>query len=110
MKTHNGLLVLGVTLGTLLIAGCNKPTEMPGTQSSAIEGTHISDSDVNQAVRSALVQDETLKGFSITAVTTNGDVQLAGVVDNQGQIDYADKLVSNIDGVHTIHNHLTIKI
>lgn len=109
MKTHHGLLVLGITLVTMLIAGCNKPTEMPGTQPSATEGAHINDSDVNVAVRSALVQDEILKGFRITAETAKGDVKLTGVVDNQGQIDYADELVRNIDGVHTIHNHLSIK-
>ena len=109
MKAHNGLLVLGMTLGTLLFAGCNKPAEMPGTQPSATEGTHINDSEVNQAVRSVLVTDETLKGLSITAVTTNGDVKITGVVDNQGQIDYANKLVRSIDGVHSIHNHLSIK-
>ncbi len=109
MKTHNGLLVLGMTLGTLLVAGCNKPAETPGTQTSTTEGTHINDSEVNQAVRSALVMDETLKGLSITAVTANGDVKLTGVVDNQDQIDYSDKLVRGIDGVHSIHNHLSIK-
>jgi hyperosmotically inducible protein len=93
----------------MLITGCNKPIEISSTQPSAIEATHIIDSDINLAVRSALVQDETLKGFSITVVTTNGDVNLTGVVDNQSQIDYADKLVRNINGVHAIHDNLIIK-
>jgi hyperosmotically inducible periplasmic protein len=109
MKSHIGLLFLGTALATLLIAGCNKPPETSNTQPSATVENHINDSDVNQAVRSALVMDEALKGFRITAVTTNGDVNLTGVVDNQGQSDYADKLVRGIEGVHTIHNHLSIK-
>jgi hyperosmotically inducible protein len=109
MKTHTGLLLLGTTLVTIFIAGCNKPPEMPSTQPNATTGTHINDSDVNRGVRSALVQDEILKGFGITVETINGDVNLTGVVDNQGQSDYADKLVRGVDGVHTIHNHLSIK-
>ncbi|BBP02468.1 BON domain-containing protein [Sulfuriferula nivalis] len=109
MKTHKGLLIVGTALATMLIAGCNKPTEMPSTQQGATEAAHINDSGVDQGVRSALVQDDILKGFRITAVTTNGDVMLTGVVDDQSQIDYADKLVRSVDGVHTIHNHLEIK-
>jgi hyperosmotically inducible protein len=109
MKTHTGLLLLSTTLVTMFIAGCNRPPEIPSTHPNATAGIHISDSDVNQGVRSALVQDEILKGFGIAVETINGDVNLTGVVDNQGQSDYADKLVRGVDGVHTIHNHLSIK-
>jgi osmotically-inducible protein OsmY len=109
MKIQIGLLFLGTTLATMLVAGCNKPTEISGTQPSTTVETHINDSDVNLSVRSALAQDEILKGFGITVETTNGDVKLTGVVDNQGQFDYADKLVRGIEGVHATHNHLTIK-
>lgn len=109
MKTHTGLLILGTTLVTAFVAGCNKTPEIPGTQPNATVGTHIDDSGVNRGVRSALVQDEILKGFGITVETIKGDVNLTGVVDNQAQSDHADKLVRGVDGVHTIHNHLSVK-
>src|SRR5512139_4239412 len=109
MKTQTGLLLLGTTLVTIFIAGCNKPAEIPSTQPNATVGTHINDGDVNHGVRSALAQDEILKGFGITVETIKGDVNLTGVVDNQAQSDYADKLVRGVDGVHTIHNHLSVR-
>lgn len=109
MKTHTGLLLLGTALVTIFIAGCNKPPQISSTQPNATAGTHVNDSDVNQSVRSALIQDGILKGFGITVETIKGDVNLTGAVDNQGQSDYADKLARSIDGVHTIHNHLSIK-
>lgn len=107
MKTHTGLLILGTTLVTIFVAGCNKPAEVP--QPNATVGTHIDDSGVSRGVRSALAQDEILKGFGITVETIKGDVNLTGVVDNQAQSDHADKLVRGVDGVHTIHNHLSVK-
>ena len=109
MKTNIALFFCAAVLALPLIAGCNKPAEISGTQASTAETPHLSDSEVNQAVRSVLLQDKNLMGFGITAVTTKGDVLLKGEVDNQRQIDYADQLVLGIAGVHTIHNHLSIK-
>lgn len=107
MKTRTGLLLLGTTLVTIFVAGCNKPAET--TQPNATVGTHIGDSGVSRGVRSALAQDEILKDFGITVETIKGDVNLTGVVDNPAQSDHADKLVRGVDGVHTVHNHLTVK-
>jgi osmotically-inducible protein OsmY len=32
-----------------------------------------------------------------------------GFVDSQSQVAYVDKLVRNVEGVHTIHSELSIK-
>jgi hyperosmotically inducible protein len=121
MKTRLGLLLSASTLAgvlTLLIAGCNKPQELAGTPPpSAALGTaatktvgdNVSDIDVTTKVKTALLGDEILKGFDIAVVTRNGDVRVNGIVDTQSQIDHADKLVRGIEGVHSIHDELSIK-
>jgi hyperosmotically inducible protein len=109
VKTYTALFLLGTSLAAISIAGCDRPAERLRTQPNAIAGVHIDDSEVNQRVRLAFVQDEILNDFAITVETINGDVKLTGVVDNPGQSDYADKLVRRIEGAHTIHNHLTTK-
>jgi hyperosmotically inducible protein len=98
----------------MLITGCNKPTETTGKPTSIAPEAHtattsINDSEVTSRVKSALVQDDILKTFEITVATLKGDVRITGIVNNQAQIDHADKLLHSIEGVHTIHDELTIK-
>mgnify|MGYP003594514323 CR=1 FL=1 len=70
---------------------------------------NVSDTDVTEHVKTALLQDEALKGFSIEVVTRKGDVRLIGVLDTQAQIDTAIKIARASEGAHTIHDELTIK-
>jgi hyperosmotically inducible protein len=121
MRTRPGLLLLASTLAgilTLLIAGCNKQQELTGTPppsttlgtaATKTVGDNVSDIDVTTKVKAALLGDEILKGFDIAVVTLNGDVRVTGIVDTQSQIDHADKLVRGIEGVHSIHDELSIK-
>jgi hyperosmotically inducible protein len=113
MKKNGGLLLLGTTfLGalTLLVSGCNKPEVAAGTKSpSAAVATEVSDIDVTTKVKTALLGDANLKSFDIAVVTLKGDVRLTGLVDNQSQIDDAKKVARGVDGVHSIHDELTIK-
>jgi osmotically-inducible protein OsmY len=64
---------------------------------------------VTTKVKTALHSDELVKSFDIAVVTLKGDVRLTGAVDNQVQLDHIDKLVRSIEGVHSIHDELTIK-
>ncbi len=117
MKTRTRLLLLATTMAgiVLLNTGCNKPQQsadsLPSNPASGAHNvpTHINDSDVTSRVKSALLQDDSLKNSAITVVTLKGDVRLTGAVENQSQIDYVDKLVRSIEGVHTIHDELSIK-
>lgn len=115
MKTFPKLFLLSATLvGITTIVGCDKSPETTSAQTSALVGSHSgstsdNDSEVTLRVKSALAQDEILKKFEITVSTLKGDVRITGVVDNQAQIDHADKLLHSIEGVHSIHDELTIK-
>ena len=97
----------------ICLAGCDKPvptaatTPTPAPVSSATSET--ADGDVTSNVKTALMRDTGFKGEDISVVTLKGDVRLTGVLDNQSQIDSAIKIARATEGVHSIHDELTIK-
>jgi osmotically-inducible protein OsmY len=112
MKSPVELLRLGAAITTLaiLLGGCSKPPESVVTTPPASNpGNNTADGDVTSNVKTALLQDATLKGFDINVVTLKGDVRLIGVLDGQSQIDAAVRIARGADGVHSIHDELTIR-
>jgi hyperosmotically inducible protein len=92
------------------VSGCSKsPQASSAMPASAPSSLNVSDRDVTEHVKTALQQNDTLKGFDITVITLKGDVRLIGTLGNQTQIDEALKIARNADGAHTIHDELTIK-
>lgn len=111
MNKRSGFLLFAAAMAaTMVVGGCSKSPEATATMpaSSGVVG-NISDIDVTQHVKTALHQNESLKGFDITVVTVKGDVRLIGVLDSQAQIDEAISIARASDGAHTIHDELTIK-
>jgi hypothetical protein len=104
----------GIAVLTLaLVAGCGRSPEagnaaLPSVR-SAPDVINVTDADVTIKVKTALQQDAALSGFDIGVITLKGDVRLTGLVDNQGQIDSALKLARAADGVHSLHNELSLK-
>lgn len=108
MKKWNGSLNLSATLAILLLmlSGCDNSESAVDVTNGAFE---IKDSDVTGRVQMALLADERLAGLELTVLTRKGDVLLMGVVDNQNYINDVNTLVRDIEGVHTIHNHLSVQ-
>ena len=104
------VLSAAVVAVTLVTVGCSKAPESTATlpANSAIDA-NVSDIEVTEHVKTALHQNEALKGTDITVVTLKGDVRLTGAVDNQAQKDEALKVARAADGIHAIHDELTIK-
>jgi osmotically-inducible protein OsmY len=102
---------VAVAASSLLLAGgCNKPPEPVVTQASGLPNSHeASDVDVTTRVKTALLQDATLKSFDIAVVTVKGDVRLTGQVDKQSQIDRALAIARGTEGVHSLHDEITVK-
>ena len=108
MDNSVGLKLLTVALAaTLMLSSCDKTPEKSPPAMTVVG--NVADADVTENVKAALHKDELTKGFYITVVTLNGDVRLTGEMENQTQIDEAVKIALASDGVHTIHNELTIK-
>jgi hyperosmotically inducible protein len=108
-RTPAHALALAI-IATLMAAGCSKSPEIAASSQPASAAVgNVSDIDVTEHVKTALQQNESLKGFDITVVTLNGDVRMTGVLDSQAQIDQAIKIARASEGAHTIHDELTIK-
>lgn len=108
-KRHRLLLAVATLATTALVGGCNKSTPTPLMPAASQAGVNVSDRDVTEHVKTALQQNDALKGFDIAVVTLKGDVRLIGVLNNQGQIDEAIKIARAAEGAHTIHDELTIR-
>jgi osmotically-inducible protein OsmY len=109
-KTGRIIFLSTILLSLLALASCNKPRDsMSSNKADSTISIEVKDVEVTSKVKTALLLDEAIKGFDITVVTTKGDVRLTGVVDNQAQLDQIDKIVGGIEGVHSIHDELSIK-
>lgn len=72
-------------------------------------GEKIDDTVVTARVKSALLADADIKSFDISVLTFNGEVQLSGFVNNQGQIDQAVRIAGAAEGATSVKNGLMVK-
>lgn len=97
---------LATTAVLLSLAACGKPAPAVQTPPPVAE---VSDMDVTTRVKTALLSDEATKSFEVVVLTTKGDVRLSGVMDTQAQKDQALAVARAIEGVHTVHDEITVK-
>ena len=90
-----------LVLALAAIAACSKAPEPAAA--------NVSDTDITEHVKTALLQAESLKGQDITVVTRKGDVRLTGSLATQTQIDEALRIARGAEGAHTIHDELTLR-
>jgi hyperosmotically inducible protein len=96
--------LLATTIAAMsVVGGCSKAPIVSETLG------HVSDKDVTENVKEALIQSESLKVFDINVVTRKGDVLLIGMLDSQAQKDEAIRIALAADGAHTIHDELEVK-
>ena len=111
MKTRSGSFLIAATLAaTVALAACNKTAELPVAPAAPAAATvNVTDVDITEHAKTALHQNDLLKSFDISVVALKGDVRLIGVIDSQSQIDEAIKIARASDGVHSVHDELTLK-
>ena len=111
MNKRSGVFLFAAAMAAAMVAGgCSKSPSATATLPAASAAVgNVSDSDVTEHVKTALQQNDSLKGFDISVVTLKGDVKLIGVLDNQAQIDEALRIARASDGAHSIHDELTVK-
>jgi hyperosmotically inducible protein len=113
MRTRTSRLSIGAALAfaALLLVGCDKATEAPppAPGPAATVGAQVDDTIVTGRVKSALLADPDIKSFDINVVTSKGEVQLTGFVDNQGQIDRATAVARATEGAGSVRNELMVK-
>ena len=72
-------------------------------------GNRVDDGVTTTLVKTALLNDASVKSFDIAVVTRRGEVQLSGFVDNQSQVDRAVEVARNVEGVRIVGNEMSIK-
>lgn len=72
-------------------------------------GSGIDDTAVTARVKAALLEDADIKSLDIGVVTSHGEVQLAGFVGKQSQIEEAERIARAVPGASSIRNELMIK-
>jgi len=80
-----------------------------GTSGNTGSSADKADSAINLKVQSALSMDADIKRKSVGVDTKEGEVTLIGTLDNQSQIEKAVKLASQVDGVKSVNNKLSVK-
>ena len=104
MRTTNpmmrALLVLLVMVG---IAGC------AGSRTQQSTGEYVDDSAITAKVKTAVLQDPSLKVFEIGVETFKGVVQLSGFVNSSETVIRATQVASSVGGVTSVKNDLIVK-
>ncbi len=89
------------------------PTPVAPADSTAnndqLPGSVVDDTVITTKVKTALLADSDVKGLDVNVDTVKAIVTLNGAVNNQTQIDRAGKLATEVPGVKSVINNLTIK-
>ncbi len=72
-------------------------------------GEFIDDSLITTKIKSQLAGDDLMKAFQISVETFRGTVQLSGFVNSQKDVERADEIARNINGVKSVRNNLMVK-
>jgi hyperosmotically inducible protein len=72
-------------------------------------GAYMGDSWVTTKVKSAILNEPSLKVLQINVETYKGMVQLSGFVDNAASRDKAAEIARSVQGVTTVKNDLQLR-
>ena len=96
-----GILVLLIVLASAW--GCGSTAKTEGT------GEYVDDSVITAKVKTAILNDATLKVNEINVETFKGVVQLSGFVRSQADIDKAVQVARGVAGVKSVKNDMRVK-
>ena len=103
-------LAVAVLLACGSLAGCATAViGNSGSSDSRSSAQLAADTATSADVKARLLADATLKPFSISVLTYQGQVTLAGFVDTGGQRDLAGRLARSVKGVKSVNNNLSVR-
>ena len=104
MAKRGHMVKLLVCLGLMMaLIGC------AATQKHESTGQYIDDSVITTKVKSAILDEPTLKSLQINVKTFKGVVQLSGFVDSAQSVKKAGEIAGGIEGVRSVENDLIVK-
>ena len=103
MQKSKGFVSAVMLVVTMAMVACASTR----TQKSA--GEQVDDSVTTGRVKAALIADPVTKAHQIDVETFKGTVQLNGFVDTAESKARATEVAKSTEGVHSVHNNLTVK-
>lgn len=85
------------------VVGCASTPTQEGT------GEYIDDSVVTAKVKTAILNEPSLKVLQINVETYKGTVQLSGFVRSQADINKAVEVARGVSGVTTVRNDMRLR-
>jgi osmotically-inducible protein OsmY len=95
------ILFFAVLLAAVL--GC------AGTPQRESTGEYVDDTAITTKVKTAIINEPTLKSAEINVETFKGVVQLSGFVSTQANIDKAVEVTRGVKGVTSVKNDMRLK-
>ena len=83
--------------------GCASTSKQEGT------GEYVDDSVITTKVKTAILNEPTLKVFEINVETYKGVVQLSGFVSSPAMVSKAVEVTRSVKGVVSVKNDIRIK-
>lgn len=113
MKNSLAMRILASALVVALtsyVSACSKATDNSGdTPAGTTLGTEIDDGVLTTRVKSALLDDASVKSFDLKVETRKGEVMLSGFVDNWSQVERAISVTRSVSGVKSVDNKVSFK-
>lgn len=103
MKQHTRLLALFLLFALAFSVGCASTPKQEGT------GEYFDDSVITTKVKTALLNEPTLKSMEFNVETFKGVVQLSGFVSSQADINRAVEVARSVRGVKSVKPDMLVK-
>ncbi len=113
VKTRNTLspilLAAALGVGMPMAAMAAEPQDMSEKSTMERAGDYVADSALTTKVKTALLAEDDLSALDISVETHQGVVTLTGAVESDAQIELAERVVTDLDGVKDVNNRLIAK-
>ena len=103
MKTGIRSSALAAAVALTFAAGCASTSTHEST------GQYVDDTALTAKVKTAILNDPTLKSSEINVETFKGRVQLSGFVSSNENIAHAVVVAQNVKGVESVKNDMRVK-
>lgn len=103
MRFSNRFATFIVTLLLASLLGC------AGTSTKESTGEYVDDSVITTKVKTAILNEPSLKVLQINVETFKGTVQLSGFVNSQANINRAVEVARGVPGVTSVRNDMRLR-
>jgi osmotically-inducible protein OsmY len=103
MKQHARLFAVFLLFALAVSLGCASTPKQEGT------GEYFDDSVITTKVKTALLNEPTLKSMEFNVETFKGIVQLSGFVSSQADINRAVEVARGVSGVKSVKSDMRVK-